>query len=56
MKKSELFKAAQVAVLAADFVTNKEKLEIIKLLMSEESVAVYCEEHRAKKESEEAPY
>lgn len=56
MKKSEMFRMAQMAVLAADFVSNEDKLEIIKVLMSEENVVKYCEDQRAKKESEVAPY
>jgi hypothetical protein len=42
MKKSEMYKLAQVAVINADL-NVEEKLEILCMLMTDEGVAKYCE-------------
>ena len=55
MLKSEMIKKAQMAVISADFLADADKLDIIKMLMGEETLAKYQEE-REKKESEVEPY
>lgn len=42
MKKSEIYKTAQVAVLNSGF-SSIDKLEIIRELMKEEDLALLCE-------------
>ena len=44
MKKSELYKSAQIAVLNSMSICAVDKLEILKELMSQESLAKFCEE------------
>lgn len=48
MKKSEMFKAAQLAVLSAPFIADADKLEIVKVLMGEESIQKLVEEREGK--------
>lgn len=48
MKKSEMLKKAQIAVINAGFIGNADKLDIIRVLMSEETLAKYQEERNAK--------
>lgn len=49
MKKSLIYKCAQVAVMNHAGLTDVNKLEILRELMDKEDVAIYCE----KKEEEE---
>lgn len=56
MKKSEMFRMAQMAVLTADFISNEDKLETIPVLRSEEELQKLVEKREAEKESEESPY
>lgn len=44
MKKSEMYKRAQLAVLQATFITDPDKLEIVRELMGGESLARLLEE------------
>ena len=43
MKKSELLKLAELAVLTCEDITDDNKLEILKVLMEEENIALICE-------------
>ena len=52
MKKSAMFKAAQRAVLAAEFIDDSDKLDIIKVLMDEEYIQKLCEMRNKSEESE----
>lgn len=56
MKKSELFRKAQMAVLNEDALLPSEKLDILSVLMYEENVQKLIEKDNAKnKESEVDP-
>lgn len=52
MKKSECFKKAQIAVLNSTDLTRAEKLEVIDLLLFEESFQRSVEKNNEKQESE----
>jgi hypothetical protein len=43
MKKSQAFKMAQLAVLANERISAYDKLEVLKVLMDEEHIALICE-------------
>ena len=53
MKKSEAYHLAQVAVVNSPNITPEGKLEILAILIDDERLVVYCEEHEAKKAVEE---
>lgn len=53
MKKSELFKLAQIAVLNDEKMTVAEKKEVIELLLWEESFAKMVENIKPKEENAE---
>lgn len=50
MKKSEMYGAAQVAVLNCPLLGCKQKLEIIRRLQKDEEVALFMEEEKEKEE------
>lgn len=50
MKKSEIYKLAQVAVMQFPLANSKEKLEVLRELMNMEDVAKYTEDLEATKE------
>ena len=50
MKASTALKLAQFAVMEAQSITREEKLEIIKILIDKEDLALYMEEVEAKNE------
>lgn len=52
MKKSEVYRQAQGAVMANAYISIDDKLEILRVLMNDEDVAKYCEERAAEKEVE----
>ena len=53
MKKSEMYRKAQLAVLSATILTENDKLIILRELMDKESLELFCEKEKAdKKESE----
>ena len=54
MKKSEIYRMAQLAILEDRRLSNDEKLDVIRELQDKESVALYVEETEAKKSLEEA--
>ena len=45
MKRSEIYKMAQIAVLESPF-SGYDKLEILRELMEEEKLALFCEERK----------
>lgn len=49
MKKSELFRLAQIAVLNTNCISPENKLDILHLLKKEEDFAAWSEEAKAKK-------
>lgn len=49
MKKSEIYKMAQIAVLNCNF-SSGDRLEILHELMEEEKLALYCEKQDETKE------
>ena len=53
MKKSELFKLAQVAVVESNHMAAHIKLEVLRVLMAQEEIHKTCEKHEETKESEE---
>lgn len=48
MKKSEILRKAQISVLGDFNLSGEEKLEIVKMLMSEENYARWTEEQEVK--------
>lgn len=50
MKKSEIYHLAQMAVLNTATISPENKLEIIKVLMDDEGLALYCESQEAKED------
>ena len=54
MKKSELFKLAQIAVLNDGNMLISKKTDVLELLLYEESLAKLVEESKEKKEEENA--
>ena len=48
MKKSEIYKMAQIAVLNCNF-SSGDRLEILHELMEEEKLALYCEKQNETK-------
>jgi hypothetical protein len=47
MKKSEMYKAAQLAVLKSEEISAEDKLEILNELLSDESTAIFTEKRKA---------
>jgi hypothetical protein len=54
MKKSLIFRLAQIAVLNSATLGNSEKLEILRELMDRESVALFTEKQKEKEKANEA--
>ena len=52
MKKSELFRMAQIAVIEADTIMPSVKLDILRVLMDEEDIKKLCEEHEEQEGAE----
>lgn len=48
MKKSTIYWMAQTAILQAEFLSDPEKLEVLKQLMADERLAQYFEEEETK--------
>ena len=44
MKKSEAYNLAQIAVITTSTISPENKLEILRVLIAEENLALYCEE------------
>ena len=53
MKKSEAYNLAQIAVLLSPCLAPENKLEVLRVLMSDEDVALYTEKREAEKTAEE---
>ena len=51
MKKSELYHLAQIAVIIAPCIAPERKIEVLKILIADENLALYVEE---KEENENA--
>ena len=45
MKKSEIFRLAQLAVMHSEFIADDKKLEILRELFDREDFSRYVEEH-----------
>lgn len=52
LKKSELYKYAQGAVVECDQLTIPTKLEILRELMAGEDLALFCEKQEEEREAE----
>lgn len=50
MKKSEAYNMAQIAVITTPTISPENKLEILRVLIKDESIALYCEEQEVEKE------
>ena len=53
MKKSEMYKKAQIAILQMDGLTFKETLEILRELMDQEELEKWKEDKAEEEEQEE---
>lgn len=53
MKKSEMFRKAQLAVVNSLTLTGEEKLEILSVLKSEENLAIFIEGEKEKREKKQ---
>lgn len=49
MKNSEMYKLAQIAVMHSAEIMPEVKLDILRILMADESLALYGEEKEAQK-------
>lgn len=54
MKKSDIYKMAQIAVLGSNNISPGMKLDIIRELMEKEDVALFTEEREAKEGKDNA--
>lgn len=52
MKKSEIYKMAQEAVITVPFFKTAEQLEILRVLMKDEDSALFWEKEEEKKATE----
>lgn len=52
MKKSELYHLAQIAVINAPCIAPETKIEVLKILIAEENLALYVEEKEEKENAE----
>lgn len=50
MKKSEIYHLAQIAVITSPSIAPESKIEVMRVLLDEEHLALYVEEREAKKE------
>lgn len=48
MKKSEIYHLAQIAVINSPSITPESKIEVMRTLLEDESLALYVEERKAK--------
>ena len=51
MKKSELYHLAQIAVITTTTISVESKIEVMKVLIDQESLALFCEEQEEKNET-----
>lgn len=54
MKKSEIYHLAQITVVNAPLISPERKLEMLRILMNDEDVALYSERKEAEKATAEA--
>ena len=54
MKRSEIYKVAQQAVVNATFLGIDKKLEVLRELMNKEDVALFCEKQEVMEKNNEA--
>lgn len=52
MKKSEAYQIAQIAVVNSPMISPEGKVEIIKYLIEDEELAVFCEKQMSEKNGE----
>lgn len=52
MKKSEIYKKAQLAVLSDSRLSDSDKLEILRELQDKEGTALFCEKREAEQNDE----
>lgn len=48
MKKSEMYRLAQCCIVNSLSLSAEKKLEILRVLMEDEDLALYCEEQETK--------
>ena len=51
MKKSELYRSAQIAVINSRVLTPEIKIEVLRILFEDEDVALFWEREQEKKEA-----
>ena len=49
MNKSEIYHLAQIAVITSPSISPENKIEVMRVLLDEEQLALYVEERDAKK-------
>lgn len=47
MKKSEVYHLTQIAVVQSPNISPENKLEILKILIDQENLALFCEKEKA---------
>ena len=51
MKKSEAYHLAQIAVIATNTISVESKIEVMRVLLDQERVELYCEEQGEENET-----
>jgi hypothetical protein len=51
MKKSELYHLAQIAVIATPTISVESKIEVMRVLLDQESLALFCEKQEEENET-----
>jgi hypothetical protein len=53
MKKSEIYHLAQIAVINSPSIAPEHKIEVMRILLDDESLALFVEDQEAKKAADE---
>ena len=53
MRKSEAYNLAQIAVIKSQCISPENKLDILRVLMESEDLALYCEEQEMERAAAE---
>ena len=51
MKKSEVYHLAQIAVVATPAISVESKIEVLRVLFEQESIALFCEKQEEENET-----
>lgn len=52
MKKSEIYHLTQITIINSPCIAPERKLEVLRVLMENEDVALFCEKQEEKKNAE----